>query len=192
MVGWFTLLQDNTLLGLTLLNVFDIANYVLVAIMFFALYFALRKFERTLPLAALGFSAAGAVVYTISNSALPMLLLSNQYAAVTTDIQRSNLAAAGEAVLTSSYNPGLTLQSVGFYLSLLFVAVAGMLVSVVMLRNHVFGKINCCGGAGCGRTGLSLSGGLNRCASNKRIHFGCVLHSGCGSFTYDLASTDRT
>jgi hypothetical protein len=29
-IGWFTLLQNNTLLRLTLLNLFDIVNYALV------------------------------------------------------------------------------------------------------------------------------------------------------------------
>jgi hypothetical protein len=34
--GWFTLIHSNALLGLTLLNVFDIANYAFVGLMFLA------------------------------------------------------------------------------------------------------------------------------------------------------------
>jgi hypothetical protein len=41
-VSWFTLLQNNRLLGLSLLNGFDIVDYALVDLMFLALYFALR------------------------------------------------------------------------------------------------------------------------------------------------------
>ena len=138
--GWFTLLHTNPLLGLTLLNVFDIANYVLVAVMFLALYIALRQTNKSYTLIAATLSFFGAGIYIVSNSALSMLSLSYQYAVATTDAQKSTMLAAGHVVLASGYNPGAVYQSSGFYLSLSFVAVAGIIMSIVMLQSGIFGK----------------------------------------------------
>ena len=138
--GWFTLLYNNPLLGLTLLNFFDIANYALVGIMFLAVFIALRKTNKTCTIVALTLSLFGAVTYIVSNSALPMFSLSNQYSVATTETQKSTSIAAGQAVLVMGYNPSALYQSAGFYISLLFVALAGMLMSAVMLQSLIFGK----------------------------------------------------
>ncbi len=138
--GWFTLLHSNPVLGLTLLNFFDIANYALVGIMFLVVFIALRKTNKTYTLVALTLSLFGAITFIVSNSALPMFSLCNQYFAAITDTQKSTLIAAGQAVLANGYNPGATYQSAGFYFSLLFVALAGTLMSAVMLQSCIFGK----------------------------------------------------
>jgi hypothetical protein len=138
---WFTLLHSNPLLGMTLLGVFDIVNYVLVGLMFLALYVALRQTNRSYTLIALTLSLMGVVIYVVSNSAFSMFSLSNQYATATTDVQKSTLLASGQAVLASGYNPaGAVYQSAGYYLSLLFVAVAGLIMSTVMLKSKIFHK----------------------------------------------------
>jgi len=138
--GWFTLLHGNPLLGLTLLNFFDIANYALVGIMFLAVFVVLRRTNKSYTLLALTFSFLGTLTYIVSNSVLPVFSLSNQYAAVTTEVQKSTLLSAGQAVLANGYNPDAVYQSADFYMSLLFVALAGMLMSAVMLKGHIFGK----------------------------------------------------
>ena len=142
--GWFTLLHNNPLLGMTLLNVFDSANYALVALMFLAMYVALRQTSKSYTLIALTLSLMGAAVYIVSNSAFSMFSLSNQYATATTDAQKSTLLASGQEVLASGYNPGPVYQSSGFYLSLLLVAIAGLIMSFVMLRSNIFNKVTGC------------------------------------------------
>jgi len=139
-VGWFTLLQSNSLLGLALLNVFDIVDYALVGLMFLAVFAALRKASKSYALIAATLAIIGAGVYIVSNSALSMFSLSNQYVAAATDAEKSKLLAAGQAVLASGYNPGALYQSEGFCLSLLLVAVAGLLISAIMLQTSIFGK----------------------------------------------------
>lgn len=42
-IDWFTLLHTNPLVVLTLLNVFDIVNYLLVGLIFLSFYAALRR-----------------------------------------------------------------------------------------------------------------------------------------------------
>jgi len=138
---WFTLLQGNRLLGLSYLNIFDIVDYALVGLMFLALYVALRQANKSYMAIATTLGFVGIAVYFASNTAFSMLSLSDQYAAATTDAQRSMLLAAGQAMLaiSDSSNPG-THPGTGLYMSLLLIAVAGMITSVVMLRSAVFNR----------------------------------------------------
>ncbi len=132
---WFTLLQSNPLVGLTWLNVFDLVNYALVGLMFLALLAALRRTSQSSMVIAAALGLVGIAIYFASNQALPLLSLSHQYAAVTTAAQRVPLLAGGQALLDIS-----RLSSPGRYLSLLFIAIAGLLTSIVMLRSKAFNR----------------------------------------------------
>jgi len=138
---WFALLQSNRLLGLATLNVFDLVNYALVSLMFLALYAVLRRANRSYMEIATALGLVGIAVYFASNTAFSMLSLSDQYAVATTDAQRTMLLAAGQAMLAINRfsNPGAH-PGAGGYLSLLLIAVAGMITSVVMLRSAVFNR----------------------------------------------------
>jgi len=73
-------------------------------------------------------------VYFASNTAFEMLSLSNQYAAATTDAQRSIVMAAGQAMLA-------IYQGTAFDVSYVLSAVALLIISVIMLRSNVFSKV---------------------------------------------------
>jgi hypothetical protein len=139
--NWFALLQSNRLLGLAFLNIFDLVNYALVGLMFLALYAVLRRANRSYMAIATTLGFVGIAVYFASNTALSMLSLSDQYAAATTEAQRTMLLAAGQAMLAINRfsSPGAH-PGAGGYLSLLLIAVAGMITSVVMLRSAVFNR----------------------------------------------------
>jgi len=137
--GWFALFQEHKLLGLLLFNLVDLANYALVGLIFLAIYGALRKVNRFAMLAALILGLAGIVVYFASNQAFAMLALSNQYAAAASESQRVPILAAGEASLGIN-NPGTVYQGVGIYASLFLVILAGLIISIVMLRDNTFSK----------------------------------------------------
>jgi hypothetical protein len=138
---WFALLQSNRLLGLATLNLFDLVNYALVGLMFLALYAVLRQANKSYMAIATALGLVGIAVYVASNTALSMLSLSDQYAAATTDAQRATLLAAGQAMLAINRfsSPGAH-PGAGGYVSLLLIAVAGMITSVVMLRSAVFNR----------------------------------------------------
>jgi hypothetical protein len=121
------------------LNFFDIADYVLVGLMFLALYIALRKTNRSYAGIATTLSLVGILVYIISNTAFTMFSLSSQYASATTDEQRSKLLAAGQVVLAKGV-PGAGYQGVGGLTSLFLLAVAGLIISVVMLSSKIFNR----------------------------------------------------
>jgi hypothetical protein len=81
----------------------------------------------------------GIGLYLASNQALAMLSLSKQYAAATTDAQRSTLLAAGEALLAIE-RPGVVYQGIRIHTSFFLVVTAGLISSLVMLRSSIFGR----------------------------------------------------
>lgn len=133
-LDWFTLFQENWFLGLRNLGLLNIILNTLAVLTFFALYAAHRRGAHQ-PYAALAMIIAflGVAVFYATNRALPMLHLSQQYAAATTDAQRAMLVAAGQSMLSvgQSHTPGTFL---GFAL----LECAGILMSIVMLRSGIF------------------------------------------------------
>lgn len=138
---WFALLQNNRLLGLSYLNIFDIVNYALVGLMFLALYAVLKRVNKSYMAIAISLGFLGIAAYFSSNTAFSMLSLSDQYSAATTEMQRNMLLASGQAMLSINRFSDLgSHPGTGGYLSLLFVAIAGLITSVVMLRSAVFNR----------------------------------------------------
>lgn len=136
---WFALLHRSRLLGLVLLNLVDLVNYALVGLIFLALYGALRRASRRAMTVASTTGLVGIGVYFALNQAFSMLSLSDQYAAATTEAQKSLFLAAGEALLAIN-NPGVIYQGTGIYVSLFLVLLAGLIASIVMLWSGVFSK----------------------------------------------------
>ena len=137
-IDWFVLFQENPFMGLRNMGLLNIFLNTLALFTYFALY-AAHKENSNQPYAALAMVIAflGIGVFLANNRAFPMLDLSNQYAVATTDTQRAMLEAAGQSMLTvgQSHTPGTFL---GFFLS----EVAGIIISVVMLRSNIFSKVN--------------------------------------------------
>jgi hypothetical protein len=133
-ISYFTLLHRNALLGLLDLDLLSIVDYALFVPLFLALYIALRRVSPSFMVIATALSLIGIATYFASNTAFEMLSLSNQYAAATTDAQRSLLVASGQAMLA-------IYQGTAFYVSYVLLAVAPLIISVVMLRSNIFGKV---------------------------------------------------
>jgi hypothetical protein len=141
--GWFTLFHNNWLLGLLDADLMMLASYVLMGLIYVALYGALRR--PNLPFMALGviFAILGIAAYFASNPAFSMLSLSNQYAAATTDAERTSLQGAGQAIIANWTGSAF---DVAYFLS----AVAAIIVAVVMLQSNVFGKVTAYAGLAMG------------------------------------------
>ncbi len=139
---WFALLQANRLLGLAYLAIFDVVNYALVALMLLALVAVLWRANKSLMAVAGMLGFLGIAAYFASNTALSLLALSDQYALAASEAERLLLLAAGQSLLAlnrfgmASAHPGS-----GGYLSLLFVAAAGLITALVMLRSGLFSKL---------------------------------------------------
>ena len=100
--GWFMLFQSNRLIGLMDFWGLEVPMYVMFTLVFLALYAALRKIDEGILLIALTFALLGIGIFFATNNPFSMLSLSNQYAAVVTDAERSTLQAAGQAVLANT------------------------------------------------------------------------------------------
>jgi hypothetical protein len=136
-VDWFTFLQDNPFMGLRNLGLLNMFFSALAVPLYLALFAAHRKVDRVYAALAMIVAFIGVAVFFATNRAFPMLDLSNQYAAATNDAQRASLVAAGQAMLSvgQSHTPGT-------FFAFFFSGVAGVTMSIVMLRGNVFGKIN--------------------------------------------------
>jgi uncharacterized membrane protein len=132
---WFTQLQSNWFMGLRNLGLLNIVMFSLGIPMYFALYTAHRKGNKAFGALAMVISFIGVAVFYATNRAFSMLELSGQYAQATTETQRSMFATAGQAMLSvgRSHSPG---TFISFFLGEL----AGVLMSVVMLRGKIFSK----------------------------------------------------
>ena len=136
-LDWFKLFQENGFMGLRDLGLLNILLTSLAILIYFALYGTFRD-DRSQPYAALAVAIAlmGVGVFFATNRAFAMLALSGQYAAAATDAQRAVLEGAGQALLSvgQSHTPGTFL---GFFLS----EIAGIMISLVMLRSKIFSKV---------------------------------------------------
>jgi cell division protein FtsW (lipid II flippase) len=103
--------------------------------MFLALYVALRHVHPARMLTALYFAVLGAATFIVPRTLhLALLPLSDLYAAATSEAQRTIYLAAGEGLSQVST---ATPQTLGF----LFMAVAGLITSLVILQSQSFGKV---------------------------------------------------
>jgi len=134
-IDWFRLYQTSPFMGMRNLGLLNFFLVGLSILFNYALYGAHRKVERPLAGLALIISIIGMAVFFATNRAFPMLALSNQYAAAASDTQRALLLAAGQAMLAvgESHTPGTFLA---FFIS----EIAGILMSVVMLRGKIFSQ----------------------------------------------------
>ena len=134
---WFALLHSNELVGLALLNAFDLVNYALVGLIFLGLYAALRHFNKAMMTVALLLGFLGIGIYFASNQAFPLLALSDKYAAATSDLQRTVLLNTGQVLLALSNH---AVFGSGVFWGFVLVTLAGLITSIVMLEGGPFGR----------------------------------------------------
>jgi hypothetical protein len=129
---WYALLQTNPFVGLSLLAAFDLLNYILVGVIFLALGAAFWQANKSAAALALASGLVGVTLNLSSNISLTMFSFSQRYAAATSAPQRSDLLTAGQAVLAGN-DPLAAVPGTGALVSLLLVALAGLLFSVLLL-----------------------------------------------------------
>ncbi len=131
--GYFALFHDNWLLGLLSFDLLYIVDSVLLILIYLALYIVLRRASESAMLIALVLGIAGIAAYFASNTAFEMLSLSSQYAAATTEAQRTMLLTSGHAMLE-------TYTGTAFDIYYVLNAIFLFIVSPVMLRSKLFSK----------------------------------------------------
>jgi len=134
--GWFMLFQRDSILGFLDFWGLEVPMYLMFIMIYLALYMALRKINPSLMVIALTFALLGIGVFLATNNPTSMLSLSNQYAAATTDGERSTLLAAGQALFSNTNQRTVG----GFNMGLFLVSVAGLMVSSAMLHSNSFNR----------------------------------------------------
>jgi hypothetical protein len=130
--GYFTLFQNNRLLGLLDLDLLMIFDEMLMVPVLLALYIALRRASPSAMLLATTIGLIGVVLYFVSREAtFTMPALSDQYAAATTEAQKSIYLATGQTMLA-------IFDGTAFDMYYLLGAVSSLIASVVMLRSKLF------------------------------------------------------
>jgi hypothetical protein len=131
---WFTLFQANPLTGLFFLGLADIVIMILWGPLALAIYDALKQSGKTWARIAISFVFVGMAVYLATNTAFSMLSLSHKYAAAVTEAEKTVILAAGQALISVSEGTG------GQYTGMPLVWLAGLILSVIMLRSKTFSK----------------------------------------------------
>ena len=133
----FTQFHNNTFLGLYNLDLLNIINQMILIPGYFALYAAHRNVNKPYGFLALIIFLFGSVIMVANNNALPMYELSQKYFATAIESQKAFYAAAGEAMLAKGAH-----GSSGIFIGFFIPNVAGLIMSMVMLKAGIFSKIN--------------------------------------------------
>jgi len=131
----FDLLQHHRAVGLLRLDLPTIAVLPLYYLLFLGLYAALRRTNRAQALLSTVLVFAGLTLVLATPTALSMIPLSDKYAAATSDAARTQLLAAGEAIMAADI-----WHSTAAILGGVLLQCGAVLICVVMLRGSVFGK----------------------------------------------------
>ncbi|OHD53604.1 MAG: hypothetical protein A2Y33_06695 [Spirochaetes bacterium GWF1_51_8] len=133
-LGYFSLFQQNWVLGLLDLDILLTIDNLLIVPIYLALFVTLKRTNISLALLGLVFGLIGLCLYFVSREAtFTMWLLSGQYAAAATEVQKTALVGAGQTLL-AIYNGS------SFDLSYVLGGTVLVLFSAAMLKSGLFGK----------------------------------------------------
>jgi len=130
----FALIQADRLAGLMSLDFLYLLGNLVAFPIFLALYVTLKRTNESLALIALALGLVGLVSIISARPVFEMLSLSDQYAAATSDVQRAQFLAAGEAMLAlfhgTAFNAHYILGSASLLIS-----------AALMLRSETYSKM---------------------------------------------------
>ena len=132
-LDWFTLFQNNRLIGLVEFELLMVVYVILSIPMTLALYVLLRQTSQSFLSVYLALSLVGIISFIAARPVFEMLFLSNGYAAAATEAQRALYLSAGEMSLAAFHGTA-------FHVSYVLGSISGLIVSLVMLKSNLFGR----------------------------------------------------
>lgn len=143
----FEVFQDNWLKGLLTLDLLGMLAYLLFIPTILAFYVSLRRTSEAAMAVATVLFFLGVADFFATNTAFPVLTLSREYAAATSDVDRARMLAAGQAMFTL-FNEN------AFLVSYVIVSAAWLMIGAVMLRSSVFSRLTAWSGLLAGAAGI--------------------------------------
>ena len=134
--GWFSLFHNNRFIGLLDFGILELYALVLFVPMFLALYVVLRRASESYMAIAAILAFVGIAVNFATSKLFSLLTLSDLYAAATNVAMKSQFLATGQAILAVGALGGIGGSVEGG----IPLAVAGLIISVIMLRSNILGK----------------------------------------------------
>jgi hypothetical protein len=126
----------NWFLGLYHLDLLNTIISIIMISVFFALFAVHRKTNPAYAAFAMILCFIGTTIFVSTNTALPMLDLSNKYYSAIDEAQKVLIAAAGEAMLVRGAHGSLSV-----FIGFSFSTIASLCMAFVMLQGKVFSKI---------------------------------------------------
>jgi hypothetical protein len=131
----FAMLHAHKIEGLLRLDLPVVLAMPLYYVVFLGLFAALRRVDLSNAILSTSLAFVGTTLVLATPTALPMLRLSEMYAAPTSDAMKAQYLAAGEAVMAANiwHNTGAVVGAV-------LLQTGAVLICYVMLRGGVFSK----------------------------------------------------
>ncbi len=134
--GCFKMLHDNRLNGLLRLDILTVFVLPLYYLLFYSIYYALKKTDNSLVVISTVLIFAGLTLVLATPSVLSMLDLSDKFAQSASEYQRNKFLSAGETILASDMWHGSGARIGGLLLQS-----GAVLISIIMLKTSVFNKL---------------------------------------------------
>ncbi|MEL1135772.1 DUF4386 family protein [Desulfitobacterium sp. THU1] len=129
--SWFELFNKSWLLGLIHLDLLYIINNIIVAIMYLAFYFSLKKKNESLMIIALVLGLLGISAYLSSNKAFEMLSISNLYYDAASETAKTIFLATGQTMLSSW-------RGTAFDIYYVLNGITLIIISCVMFKSSIY------------------------------------------------------
>jgi hypothetical protein len=129
----FSMLNENKFLGLLRLDILTVFIMPLYYILFYSIYIALKNHDNDALRISIILIFAGLTLFLATPSVFSYLHLSDKYSLATTELEKSQLLSAGEAILASDMWHGTGAKIGGILMQ-----VGALIISILMLKTNVF------------------------------------------------------
>lgn len=132
----FFMLSENRFYGLLRLDILTVFVMPLYYFLFYSIYLALKDTDTELLSISTIIIFAGVTLFLATPSVFSYLHLSDEYARATLDSDKSQLIAAGQAILASDMWHGTGAKIGGILMQS-----GALIISILMLKSNVFNKL---------------------------------------------------
>lgn len=135
--GWFNFIHAHRFIGLIDFGILELYALVLFIPIYLALYMILKRANESYMAIAAILAFTGIAVNFATSKLFSLLTLSDLFAAASTAAAKSQFLAAGQATLALGALGGIGGSVEGG----IPLAVSGLIISIIMLRSNILGRV---------------------------------------------------